>query len=62
MSCITGRPRGCVSNLLCSFNLINFYFLNSFFALARDYSLEKTLESPLDCKEIKPFNPKGSQS
>ena len=24
--------------------------------------LEKTLESPLDCKEIKPVNPKGTQS
>ena len=24
--------------------------------------LEKTLESPLDCKEIQPVNPKGSQS
>ena len=24
--------------------------------------LEKSLESPLDCKEIKPVNPKGSQS
>ena len=24
--------------------------------------LEKTLESPLDCKEIKPINPKGEQS
>ena len=24
--------------------------------------LEKTLESPLDCKEIKQVNPKGSQS
>ena len=24
--------------------------------------LEKTLESPLDCNEIKPFNPKGNQS
>ena len=23
--------------------------------------LEKALESPLDCKEIKPVNPKGSQ-
>ena len=23
--------------------------------------LEKTLESPLDCKEIQPFNPKGNQ-
>ena len=24
--------------------------------------LEKTLASPLDCKEIKPINPKGNQS
>ena len=24
--------------------------------------LEKTLESPLDCKEIKPINPKGNQT
>ena len=24
--------------------------------------LEKALESPLDCKEIKPVNPKGNQS
>ena len=24
--------------------------------------LEKTLESPLDCKEIQPANPKGNQS
>ena len=24
--------------------------------------LEKTLESPLDCKEIPPVNPKGDQS
>ena len=24
--------------------------------------LEKTLESPLDCKEIKPVNPKENQS
>ena len=23
--------------------------------------LENTLESPLDCKEIKPINPKGNQ-
>ena len=23
---------------------------------------EKTLESPLDCKEIKPINPEGNQS
>ena len=24
--------------------------------------LEKTLESPVDCKEIKPVDPKGNQS
>ena len=24
--------------------------------------LEKALESPLDCKEIQPFHPKGDQS
>ena len=24
--------------------------------------MEKTLESPLDCKQIKPVNPKGNQS
>ena len=24
--------------------------------------LEKTLESPLNCKEIQPVNPKGNQS
>ena len=24
--------------------------------------MEKALESPLDCKEIKPVNPKGNQS
>ena len=24
--------------------------------------LEKTLENPMDCKEIKPVNPKGNQS
>ena len=23
--------------------------------------LEKTLESPLDCKEVKPVNPKGNE-
>jgi len=26
------------------------------------WCLEKTLESPLDCKEIQPFHPKGDQS
>ena len=27
-----------------------------------NYGVEKTLESPLDCREIKPVNPKGDQS
>ena len=26
------------------------------------FMLEKTLESPLDCKEIQPVHPKGDQS
>ena len=26
------------------------------------FELEKTLKSPLDCKEIKPVHPKGNQS
>ena len=30
--------------------------------LSHPYMLEKTLESPLDCKEIKPVNPKGNRS
>ena len=29
---------------------------------ASELGLEKTLESPLDCKKIKPVNPKGNQS
>ena len=29
---------------------------------SRTVVLERTLESPLDCKEIKPVNPKGDQS
>ena len=27
-----------------------------------EHRKEKTLENPLDCKEIKPVNPKGNQS
>ena len=27
-----------------------------------NYGVEKTLESPLDCKEIQPVHPKGDQS
>ena len=29
---------------------------------AEELMLEKTLESPLDCKEIQPVRPKGDQS
>ena len=28
----------------------------------RKMLMEKTLESPLDCKEIEPVHPKGNQS
>ena len=40
--------------------------IHSFYAIkkaehCRIVVLEKTLESPLDCKEIKPVNPKGNQ-
>ena len=37
-----------------SWALNNWYF--------RPVVLEKTLESPLDCKEIQPVHPKGDQS
>ena len=30
--------------------------------LLKTVVLEKTLESPLDCKDIKPVHPKGDQS
>ena len=30
--------------------------------LLLNYGVEKTLESPLDCKEIQPVHPKGDQS
>ena len=33
-----------------------------FFSYATTVVLEKTLENPLDCKEIKPVDPKGNQS
>ena len=41
-----------------------FYFLFLFFCIDafKLWLLEKTLESPLDCKEIQPVNPKGNQS
>ena len=33
----------------------------SSFYICKNLVLEKTLESPLECKEIKPLNPKGNQ-
>ena len=33
----------------------------SFYCDIRTVVLERTVESPLDCKEIKPINPKGNQ-
>ena len=32
-----------------------------FSVILKQKVLEKTLESPLDCKEIQPVNPKGNQ-
>ena len=36
--------------------------IDAFEVGAGELVLEKTLESPLDSKEIKPINPKGNQS
>ena len=33
-----------------------------YLCLTMMYEVEKTLESPLDCKEIQPVHPKGDQS
>ena len=38
------------------------WLLQLFLCLNLVVVLKKTLESPLDCKDIKPVNPKGSQS
>ena len=45
-------------NQQCFVNPHHFTFVQCF----QTVLLEKTLESPLDCKEIKPVNPKGNQS
>ena len=42
----------------CFVLFFNFFFLNWCFWTV---VLEKTLESPLDCKDVKPVNPKGNQ-
>ena len=38
------------------------YGCESWTLMFLDVVLEKTLESPLDCKEIQPVNPEGNQS
>ena len=38
---------------------LNFFY---FYLSLLNCGVEKTLESPLDCKEIKPVHPKGNQS
>ena len=43
--------------LLVTMKSLSYFKNNSFWTVV----LEKTLESPLDCKEIKPVNPKGNQ-
>ena len=39
-----------------------FFFIFILFWCFQTVVLEKTLESPLDCKEIQPVHPKGDQS
>ena len=40
----------------------NIFFYLKYVVLLSNCGLEKTLESPLNCKEIQPVNPKGNQS
>ena len=46
-----------VKNLYQQINCVKKYSRSSTFTTV----LEKTLKSPVDCKEIKPINPKGNQ-
>ena len=46
-----------VKNLYEQINCVKKYSRSSTFTTV----LEKTLKSPVDCKEIKPINPKGNQ-
>ena len=41
-------------------NMARIHMVNLFLK-ANNVLLKKTLESPLDCKEIQPINPKGNQ-
>ena len=50
-------PEYSLEGLMLKLKLQNFGHL-----MGRSDSLEKTLESPLDCKDIRPVHPKGDQS
>ena len=45
-----------------SFSFRNCFYSEDYLLFILWVSLEKTLESPLDCKEIQPVHPKGDQS
>ena len=42
--------------------ILDYQYINNFNELRLTVVLEKTLESPLDCKEIQPVHSKGDQS
>ena len=44
------------------FNVLMYAFYHKKLIWSKPVVLEKTLESPLDCKEIQPVHPKGDQS
>ena len=48
----------CISSFILKISKCNNILWGSFWTVV----LEKTLESPLDCKEIQPVHPKGDQS
>ena len=50
-----------ISHFLFSFKLIYVFNWRLITTCFQTVVLQKTLESPLDCKEIKPVNPKGNQ-
>ena len=49
------QSQNLTNDVLFSYTIITVVFLSS------NLVLEKTLETPLDFKEIKPVNPKGNQ-
>ena len=61
MNVTVGPQRNLSAEELMLFFFFNFIFKLYIIVLVLP-NLEKTLESPLDCKEIKPVNPKENQS